>query len=89
MLRSEEKSPETTSCRWRHAEKCGALLLPRCPAMEPQVPSCDRASEAVERSDSSAETTTSSPPPSSTEEPARELTCADFDVNELLAEFGW
>ena len=66
-----------------------ALLPPRRPAMEPNTPSRERAPEAVERSDSSVGATSNPLPPPQNEEPVRELTCADFDVDELLAEFGW
>ena len=54
-----------------------ALLPPRRPAMEPKAPSRERAPKAVERSHSSVGATSSLPE------------SADFDVDELLAEFGW
>ena len=85
-----EASPETTSCRWRHGEKCGCPPAAKAAQlMEPNTPSRERASETVKRSDSSVGATSNPLPPPQTEEPVRELTCADFDVDELLAEFSW
>ena len=66
-----------------------ALLPPMRLAMEPKTPSREKAPEAMERSDSSVGATFNPPQPPQNEEPVRELMCADFNIDEPLAEFDW
>ena len=84
-----------TSCALRHHQRrhhaggamlksLAVLLPPRRPAMELKTPSSERAPKAVERSDSTVGATFNPPPPPLSEEPARELSCADFWCGHAL-----